>query len=420
MKDNVLMTSFLTLDEAIVTHQNVLVRLDLNLPMNEGVVSDATRIHRVLPTLQELIEKKAKVIILSHLGRPKGSPDPRYSLHPIAKALAQHLKVPVHFVDACVGEKAKRAISQLTPGEVLVLENLRYHKEEEENNPAFAEQLASLGDLYVNDAFSCSHRAHASVVGIPAYLPSYAGRSMETELVALNAILLTPKRPLTAIVGGSKVSTKLDLLQNLIAKVEFLIIGGGMANTFLKAQGKPIGASLVEDTMLETAQKILNAAHNHGCQIILPLDAQVTENLVPGCTSHTKALHEISEKDIIADMGAQTIQHILSYLDQSQTIVWNGPVGVFEIPPFDQGSVALAKKIAELTYQGVTTVAGGGDTLAALNQANCLDRLSYTSTAGGAFLEWLEGKELPGVQALLTQGNSAVTLHLKKAVSDSV
>jgi phosphoglycerate kinase len=401
------MISFLTLDDAVVTHQNVLIRLDLNLPMHDGHITDTTRIERCLPTLRELIRNQAKVIILSHYGRPKGTVNPAFSLKTIAEALKDYINAPIHFVEDCIGPKVQQAVDQLNPGEILVLENLRFYGEEEANDENFARQLASIGHLFVNDAFSCSHRAHASVVGLTQFLPSYGGRSMEAELTALNQVMGTPKHPVMAIVGGSKVSTKLDLLTNLIAKMDFIVIGGGMANTFLKAQGHGIGASLVEDAMIPTAQNILKAAEHTGCKIILPMDVTITRELKPGTSSEVVEITAIQDWHIIADMGPQSIQHILQALDSCQTVVWNGPVGVFEIPPFDQGSVAIARHIAMKTPQGLTSVAGGGDTLAALKEAQCGDQFTYTSTAGGAFLEWLEGKVLPGVEALSQTNKSS-------------
>ncbi len=394
------MIPFLTLDDAIVTHQNVLIRLDLNLPIQDGRITDTTRIERCLPTLRELIDKEAKIIVLSHYGRPKGRKDNSFSLKPLALALKEFINTPIHFVDDCVGPQVQEAIDQLKEGEILVLENLRFYAEEEANDPQFSRQLADLGHIYVNDAFSCSHRAHASVVGIPSYLPSYGGRAMQAELQALTQIMGQTKRPIMAIVGGSKVSTKLDLLTNLVGKMDYIVIGGGMANTFLKAQGHPIGASLVEDKMIPTAQEILKAAQRSGCQILLPKDVQVTQDLKPHPSSVIVDVTMVQDDHLIADIGPQSVQHIAQILDTCQTLVWNGPVGVFEIPPFDQGSVKLAQCIAERTSKGLISVAGGGDTLAALQLAQCGDRFTYTSTAGGAFLEWLEGKVLPGVEAL--------------------
>lgn len=393
------MIPFLTLDEAIVTHQNILIRLDLNLPIQDGHIIDATRIERCLPTLKELLQKGAKIIILSHFGRPKGKVNPALSLEPIALALKEYIQAPIHFVSDCIGPDVQKAVQDLKSGEILMLENLRFYEEEEANSMDFARQLANLGHMYVNDAFSCSHRAHASIVGIPQFLPSYGGRAMEAELTALTRVLTSPKHPVMAIVGGAKVSTKLDLLHNLVPKMDYLVIGGGMANTFLKAKSIAIGASLVEEAMIPIAQDILKAAECTGCQIILPMDAQVTPELKPQGSHEIVDIYGVEDHHIIADMGPQTVGKIFECLDSCQTVVWNGPVGVFEIPPFDQSSIQIAQYIAHKTEKGLTSVAGGGDTLAALHMAQC-GSFTYTSTAGGAFLEWLEGKILPGVAAL--------------------
>lgn len=382
------MSSFLTLDHVNVTHQNVLVRLDLNIPSQYQWISDNTRILRALPTLNELIQKQARIIVLSHFGRPKGKITPELSLAPVARILAQHLNTAVNFGDNCVGEAADFSIRNTPFGNITVLENLRFHPEEEQNDPKFAKALSELGNIFVNDAFSCSHRAHASVVGIGEYLPVVAGRAMESELKALNTVLTSPLRPLMAIVGGSKVSTKLELLENLITKTDFLVLGGGMANTFLLAQGKDIGESLVEPDLIDQARMIINKAKNSNCQLILPIDYVCPDKSFK-----------------IMDIGQESIEIIKSAIDKCKTIVWNGPVGVFEIPPFDNGSVSLAQYIAKKTQQGqLISVAGGGDTLACLAKAGTSDHFTYTSTAGGAFLEWLEGKTLAGIKMLLSGG----------------
>ncbi|WP_010297002.1 phosphoglycerate kinase [Candidatus Odyssella thessalonicensis] len=382
------MSSFLTLDHVNVTRQNVVVRLDLNIPVKNQHISDETRIVRSLTTIKELLDKEAKVIILSHFGRPKGQASAALSLAPVARILKQHLSCPVSFADNCIGEAAAFAIRHTPYGGVVVLENLRFHDGEEENSPAFAEHLARLGDLFVNDAFSCSHRAHASVVGIGDYLPVIAGRAMEAELRALESILTTPKRPVMAIAGGSKVSTKLELLTNLISKVDYLVLGGGMANTFLLAQGQDIGESLAEPDLVPQAQAIINKAKTNNCTLILPEDYVCPE-----------------ESFKIMDIGPRTVTRIQAAIDDCKTIVWNGPVGVFEVPPFDKGSVALAQYIATKTQtNGLISVAGGGDTLACLNKAGVGAQFTYTSTAGGAFLEWLEGKTLAGISMLLSGG----------------
>ncbi|AIK96710.1 phosphoglycerate kinase [Candidatus Odyssella acanthamoebae] len=385
------MSSFLTLDQINVTQQNVLVRLDLNIPIRNQEVSDDTRITRALPTLNELIKKDARIIILSHFGRPKGQVNPEFSLQPVARLLTEYLDCPVHFASDCIGEAADFAIRNTPYGGIVLLENLRFHREEEQNDPYFAQQLAQLGDIFVNDAFSCSHRAHASVVGIGDYLPIVAGRAMQAELMALQSILKEPKRPLMTIAGGSKVSTKLELLTNLVSKVDYLVLGGGMANTFLLAQGTDIGESLAEPDLIEQAHTIIAKAQENNCTLILPQDYATPDGAFK-----------------IMDIGVTSIRTIQSALDQCQTVVWNGPVGVFEVPPFDKGSVAIAHYIAQKTQEGkLVSVAGGGDTLACLNKAGVGDQLTYTSTAGGAFLEWLEGKTLAGISALLAGGSQS-------------
>lgn len=376
-----------SLDQVDIANKIVLVRLDLNLPFQDQQVSDDTRIRRSLKTLTYLINRQCKVIILSHRGRPKGAPSADLSLEPIAHILKKYMDCPISFATDCIGIPASSAIQAAPHGSIILLENLRFHPEEEKNDLTFAKQLAALGDFYVNDAFSCSHRAHASVVALAQLLPAVAGFGMQEELTALNAVLSTPERPLMAIVGGSKVSTKLDLLNNLIPKVDYLVLGGGMANTFLLAQGQDIGESLAEPDLTEIALTILEQAKNQNCMIILPTDFQSPTNSFK-----------------IMDVGIQTTERIKTTLDQCKTLIWNGPVGVFEIPPYDQGSIAIARHAAQLTNDGkLISVAGGGDTLACLNKAEVEEQFSYTSTAGGAFLEWLEGKELPGVKALLSK-----------------
>jgi len=395
------MSHFHTLDEFDFSHKTVLVRVDLNLPTQDGKVIDTTRAERLLPTLKELKMGKAKVVLLSHFGRPKGQYQEEDSLRHIVPTLSKVFGQLVLFASDCIGPQVKEKVAALQMGQFLLLENLRFHPEEEKNDSQFAQALASLGDVYVNDAFSCSHRAHASVVAITQFLPSYAGRGMQAELESLRRIMGNPNRPLMAIVGGSKVSTKLDLLQNLIHKVDKLVVGGGMANTFLSALGHSIGQSLFEADMLDTARQILKGAESCGCMVILPKDVAVTEDIKPLSTHRTVSITDIQVQDKIVDIGETTISYIREQLATCATVVWNGPVGIFEIFPFDRGSIAIAKAIAELTHKGVlTSVAGGGDTLAALAQAGCSHALTYTSTAGGAFLEWLEGKALPGVEAL--------------------
>jgi phosphoglycerate kinase len=394
------MTAFRTLDHADVKGQRVLVRADLNVPVQNGVVTDATRIERMAPSILELADKGAKVILLSHFGRPKGR-DPKDSLKPVAAELAHTLKRPVKFVNDCIGEGAMRAVAAMKPGDFLCLENTRFHPGEEKNDPAFAAQLAKLGDIYVNDAFSVSHRAHASTEGIAHLLPAFAGRTLQAELEAFEKVLDKPKRPLAAIVGGAKISTKLDLLGNLLERVDVLIIGGAMANTFLMALGKKVGRSLVERDLVATAQKIMDEAKRAKREIVLPVDAVVADRLEPGVSSRVVDIDHVGDNDMILDIGPRSVEFAVSVLARVATLVWNGPFGAFETEPFDNGTVEIAEAVAELTEAGeLVSVAGGGDTVAALNIAGVAGRLSYVSTAGGAFLEWLEGKPLPGIEVL--------------------
>ena len=394
------MSAFRTLDHVEVKGKRVLVRADLNVPVENGVVTDATRIDRVAPSITELADKGAKVILLSHFGRPKGR-DAKNSLKPVVAELADVIKRPVKFADDCIGETAEQAVAELRPGNILCLENTRFYPGEENNDPEFAKALAKLGDIYVNDAFSVSHRAHASTEGIAHLLPAYAGRTLQTELDALVKALEHPDRPLTAIVGGAKVSTKLDLLGNLLRKVDVLIIGGAMANTFLLAQGKKVGKSLFEKDLVEIAKKILDEARANKRQIILPVDAVVAEKYEAHAPSRVVDVDHVGDNDMILDIGPRSIEYAISELARSKTLVWNGPFGTFEIEPFDNGTDEVAEAAAELTQAGkLVSVAGGGDTVAALNAAGVADRLTYVSTAGGAFLEWLEGKALPGVEIL--------------------
>ena len=394
------MSAFRTLDQVEVKGKRVLVRADLNVPVENGVVTDATRIDRVAPSITELADKGAKVILLSHFGRPKGR-DAKNSLKPVVAELAHVIKRPVKFADDCIGETAEQAVAELRPGNILCLENTRFYPGEENNDPEFAKALAKLGDIYVNDAFSVSHRAHASTEGIAHLLPAYAGRTLQTELDALVKALEHPDRPLTAIVGGAKVSTKLDLLGNLLRKVDVLIIGGAMANTFLLAQGKKVGKSLFEKDLVEIAKKILDEARANKRQIILPVDAVVAEKYEAHAPSRVVDVDHVGDNDMILDIGPRSIEYAISELARSKTLVWNGPFGTFEIEPFDNGTDEVAEAAAEFTQAGkLVSVAGGGDTVAALNAAGVADRLTYVSTAGGAFLEWLEGKALPGVEIL--------------------
>lgn len=392
-----------TLKSIDVKNKTVLVRLDLNVPMQAGRVTDDTRLKRALPTLQYLIAQHAKVVILSHFGRPDGKVNLSMSLAPLVNILSEALwDRPVGFSPDCVGNTAKLAVENAKYGDVLLMENLRFHAEEEANDPAFAAQLAGLGDVFVNDAFSCSHRAHASIVGLNPHLPSVAGLLLQEEVEALESIFTNPKRPLAAVVGGSKVSTKLELLDNLAAKVDKLLIGGAMANTFLYAMGYPVGASLCEADMKDTALRILEAAKKTGCEIVLPTDAVVARQFKKHAACEVVAADAVPADAMILDMGPRSILHMSQVLDSCQTVVWNGPVGAFETAPFDASTVTLARMVAGLTKAGkVHSVAGGGDTVSALSHAGLDKEFSYLSTAGGAFLEWLEGKELPGVAALM-------------------
>ena len=391
---------FRTLDDANLRDRRVLLRVDLNAPMQNGKVSDVTRIERMAPTIAEIADKGGKVILLSHLGRPK-RPDPKESLRPVALEVAGIIKRPVGFVDECIGAKAQAAVDAMKPGDILCLENTRFHKGEEKNDPAFAAALAKFGDIWVNDGFSVAHRAHASTEGIGHLLPAYAGRSMQAELDALAQALDAPQRPVAAIVGGAKISTKLDLLGNLIAKVNVLIIGGAMANTFLAAQGKAVGKSLCEHELAGTARDILAKAQAQGCEIVLPVDAVVAREFKVNAASRVVLVDGVGPDEMILDIGPRSIEHVVSVLARVKTLVWNGPFGAFEMEPFDTGTVEVAEAAAELCAAGkLVAVAGGGDTVAALNAAGVTERFTYVSTAGGAFLEWMEGKKLPGVEIL--------------------
>ena len=395
------MTQFTTLSGLDVSNTTVLVRTDLNVPMEHGKISDTTRVARVVPTLQALLKQNATVVVLSHFGRPKGTFVPGMSLAPLVDALSDALGTPVKFGVDCVGEEAQRAVDALQSGEVLLLENLRFHKEEESNDPTFARELASLGDVYVNDAFSCSHRAHASIVGIPDYLPAAAGLLMQEELDALTDILRNPEAPVAAVVGGSKISTKLELLDALVETVDVLVIGGGMANTFLAAQGYAIGQSLYEKKLVGTAKKILTKAPELSCEILLPEDVVAIIELTERASCQVMPVDKLPKDRMIIDIGPKTAAHISRRLADCKTVVWNGPMGAFEYSPFDVGTISVARTVAGLTFTGkVKSIAGGGDTVSALARAGLRDSFTYLSTSGGAFLEWLEGKTLPGVEAL--------------------
>ncbi|EMD84258.1 phosphoglycerate kinase [Pacificimonas flava] len=396
------MTAFKTLDDlGDLNGKTVLVRCDLNVPVRDGDVTDDTRLRAALPTLNELSGKGAKVLVLSHFGRPKGKADPMLSLSPISAALEKVLGRTVTFITETHGPVAEDMVSRLQPGDVAVLENTRFHAGETENDAELAKQIAALGDLYVNDAFSAAHRAHVSTEALAHLLPAYAGRAMEAELKALDAALGNPEHPVAAVVGGAKVSTKLDVLQNLVAKVDHLIIGGGMANTFLAAKGVDVGKSLCEHDLTDTATAILEKADAAGCTVHLPYDVVVAKEFAENAPSRTANVHEVAANDMILDIGPAAVEALADALKTCKTLVWNGPLGAFEIAPFDAATVALAKTAAALTKDGsLTSVAGGGDTVAALNHAGAADDFSFVSTAGGAFLEWMEGKALPGVEAL--------------------
>jgi len=393
--------AFRTIDDLDLEAKRVLVRVDINVPMQDGKVTDRTRMEAIRPTVRDILDKGGRPILLAHFGRPKGKIVPEMSLAPLAAPLAETLGVPVEFAPECIGEVAEQAAEALQPGHVLLLENTRFHPGEETNDPEFANALARLGDVYVNDAFSAAHRAHASTEGIAHGLPSAAGRLMQAELGALENALSNPQRPVVAVVGGAKVSTKLELLGNLILKVDQLVIGGGMANTFLAARGFEIGKSLAERDMTDTALEIETRAKARGCRIILPADIVVASELRAGVETSTLPADSCPPDAMILDAGPKSVTEINTLFERARTIVWNGPLGAFETSPFDAATTACARKAAELTDEGkLLSVAGGGDTVAALNHAGVADRFSYVSTAGGAFLEWLEGKELPGVVAL--------------------
>ncbi len=387
---------------ADVRGKRVLVRADLNVPVKDGKVGDATRIERFLPTVEDLAGRGAKVIVLAHFGRPDGQRVSKMSLKPIAEAMTVMRGKPVGFGEDCIGEAAKAAVGAMRDGDVVVLENTRFHAGEEENEAGFTKALAAQGDLYVNDAFSCAHRAHASTEGLAHVLPAYAGAQMMAEITALRTALENPQRPVMAIVGGSKVSTKIPVLTNLSRRVQHLVIGGGMANTFLLAGGVKIGKSLAEPDFVATVAEIKAAAKAAGCTIHIPVDAVLATKLEAGVAPRTAGLDAVGADEMILDIGPKSVATITAALSQCRTLLWNGPVGAFEIAPFGAGTFAIAKEAARLTMAGtLVSVAGGGDTVAALNMAGVADSLTYVSTAGGAFLEWLEGRELPGVAALV-------------------
>jgi len=398
------MNSFKTLNDlGDVTGKRVLVRVDLNVPMQDGRVSDDTRLRATLPTVTELADKGAIVLLLAHFGRPKGDKRPDMSLSLVTRPYEQVLGRPVRFVGDCQGDMAAQNVAMLAPGDIALLENTRFHAGEEKNDPALARAMAAVGDLYVNDAFSAAHRAHASTEGLAHLLPAYAGRAMEAELKALEQALGRPERPVAAVVGGAKVSTKLDVLTNLVGKVDHLIIGGGMANTFLAARGVGVGKSLAEHDLADTALAILDTAARANCTVHLPYDVVVAKEFAHNPPSlRTCNVHEVAADEMILDVGPAATEALADVLKTCRTLVWNGPLGAFETPPFDTATVALARTAAALTQEGIlVSVAGGGDTVAALNLAGVADDFTFVSTAGGAFLEWMEGKELPGVKALI-------------------
>lgn len=395
------MPNYHTLEDLKLSGKTVLLRADMNVPMKDGLITDATRLERLIPTLNDLRKAGAKIVLLSHFGRPKGERKPEFSLRPVAKALSDLLRQPITFADDCIGESAKQAVDALKEGQIAVLENTRFYPEEEANDKLFAKKIAALGDIFVNDAFSAAHRAHATTDSLARLLPCAAGRLMESELNALNRSLENPKKPLAAIVGGAKISTKLDLLQNLVKKVDVIVLGGGMANTFLAAKGASVGGSLYEKDMLSTARAIMEEADTQKCHILLPTDVIVASELKEHAPSEIVYVDAVADEQKIFDLGPQTVEEIKSRLSTCNTIIWNGPLGVFEIKPFDKATNSVAQYVATQTEEGkLTSVAGGGDTVAALSNAGVTHKMSYISTAGGAFLEWMEGKTLPGVAAL--------------------
>ena len=395
------MPSVRTIDDLDVAGKRVLVRVDFNVPMKDGKVTDTTRIDRTVPSLKELADKGAKVIVLSHLGRPKGKKNLEFTQKPVAEALSRVLGKRVAFAPDCIGPEAKAVVDKLEPGEFAMLENVRFYAEEEKNDREFAKKLAELGDVLVSDAFSCSHRAHASVEALARLLPSAAGRLMQAEIEALTAALEAPKHPAAALVGGAKISTKLDVLGNLTEKVDQIIIGGAMANTFLAAEGKAVGKSLCEHEMLDSARAIMEKAKKAGCEIVLPTDAVVAPEFKEGAPSTTVPVDRVPADKMILDVGPHSISDLKNRLSGLKTLMWNGPLGAFEVSPFDKATNIVAREAARLTKQGkLLSVAGGGDTVAALAHAGVEQDFSYVSTAGGAFLEWLEGKTLPGVAVL--------------------
>lgn len=400
---------FQTLKDLDLKNKTILMRADLNVPRQNNKVTDTTRIDRLKPTIDFLREAGAKILILSHFGRPEGERNPQMSLAFLTQTLEECWEAPVSFCPDCIGDNAENTAKNAKAGDIIILENVRFHKGEKANDPDFAASLAKLADIYVNDAFSVSHRAHASTQGITAHLPSAAGLLMEQELNALSAALNTPEKPVLAVAGGSKISTKLGVLKNLVQRVDYLVLGGGMANTFINAKGVDMGRSLCEKDMADTAKEIMNTAEKHGCEIIIPQDVVVAKELKKDADHQTVSIKAIPEDAMAIDIGEETASYIEEKVKQCKTIVWNGPMGVFEIPPFDTGTNTVARAVAAHTKTSdCISVAGGGDTISALENAGCIDDFTYISTAGGAFLEWMEGKELPGVAALTTNAEEPV------------
>ncbi|MCQ9154643.1 phosphoglycerate kinase [Acidomonas methanolica] len=405
------MAAFRTLNDLSPAGKRILLRADLNVPVREGRITDTTRIDRVLPTVEELVEKGGRVIVLSHFDRPKGRVVAEMSLAPIAAAMAEKTRHTVRFVSDCIGPEVEEAIAAMKDGDILILENTRFHAGEEKNDPEFVASLAKSGEIYVNDAFSAAHRAHASTEGLARHLPAFAGRLMEAELNALSAALEKPDHPVGALIGGAKISTKLDLIGNVVSKVDILFIGGAMANTFLAAEGVPVGKSLQEAEMHETARAIIARAQQAGCKIILPVDAVIAREFREGAPSEICPIDAVPADAMILDAGPRTVALINEQLAGLKTLVWNGPLGAFEIKPFDAATVAVAREAARLTKEGkLKTIAGGGDTVSALRHAGVADQMSYVSTAGGAFMEWLEGKLLPGIAVLTDAAQHVVPL----------
>ena len=395
------MARYRTLDDLDVVGKRVLLRVDFNVPMKDGAITDSTRIDRALPTIKELSQKGAKILLLSHFGRPKGKVDPTMSLAPVAKALGSMLGGPVEFAEDCIGDAVSKLSKNMLDGDVALLENTRFHAGEEQNDPAFAAALAEHGDIYVNDAFSAAHRAHGSTEGIARILPAAAGRAMERELDYLSAALSQPVRPMMAVVGGAKVSSKIDLLLNLVGKADILVVGGGMANTFLFAKGLSVGKSLCEPDLGGTAREIMAQAQTSGCDLVLPIDVVVAKEFKEGADREVVGIEAVKPDDMILDLGPESVDLIAQKIESAKTVVWNGPLGAFETRPFDTATVEAARYAAKRVKENaLTAVAGGGDTVAALNHAQAADDFTYVSTAGGAFLEWLEGKTLPGVAVL--------------------